>query len=91
MVPKSFSFARFIYPREARDQVAISNWGRLGFSCCHICGCRAATASGGQFDEPMESVCEMPQVGHRKIGVLICFFYNLWILKCLINEKIKSV
>ena len=101
VVPKSFSFSQFIYPSEARNQVAFScgrrgttvvvdeeldcakdtssvslrlppslpqamlkpNWGRLRLSDCHVCGGRATIASGGFFDEPIGSACEMPQGG----------------------------
>ena len=36
--------------------------GRLKDSC-HICGSGATSASGGSFDEPIGSACEMPQGG----------------------------
>jgi len=37
--------------------------GKAFFSACHICGGGASTASGGFFDEPIGSACEMPQGG----------------------------
>ena len=39
--------------------------GRLKNSC-HICGGGANTASGGFFDEPIGSACDMPQGGYCK-------------------------
>ena len=63
MVPKSFNFARFIYPSEARNQVAFPSGGRQNVSGYRICGGRAMTASGGQFDKPIGLACKMPQGG----------------------------
>ena len=42
------------------------HWGRLRLSDCHVCGGRATIASGGFFDEPIGSACEVPQGGYRK-------------------------
>ena len=100
VVPKSFSYAKIIYPSEARNRypspaeeerttlscliaehevvdeelicdkdtssvsrqaaATFPHWGRQFSSDCHICGGRATTASGGFFDEPIGSACEMP-------------------------------
>ena len=37
--------------------------GRLKRDRCHICGSGATSASGGLFDEPIGSACEMPRGG----------------------------
>ena len=60
--------------------------GRLKNSC-HICGSGATSASGGSFDEPIGSACEMPQGGLCKpparLVVMTCnlFFVEETFLK----------
>ena len=69
VVPKSFSFAQFIYPSEARNPPFANNKiqaNKIAINIYYFNSGRAITASGGLFDEPIGSACGMPQGGYRK-------------------------